>query len=158
MRPSEVRALREKDVDLFNNILSIKQHLSRNEILPGRKSNGDAHFLHLEEEDKEMLAPFITGNPDAYLFKGAHGGFMAEKVLLEAWKRAVQLVGLPYIDLYTGTKHTTMTQMIKEGHSLDAVRTISGHESVESAKRYGQRTMQTKLDAQKVLRMKKKEG
>lgn len=157
MRPGEVRALREKDVDVFNDKLTIAQHFSKNKLTPGRKSNGNAHYLHLDEEAKEFLSGFLTGNPDAPLFKGAEGGYMSEKVLQVAWNRAVSKTPLTHIDLYTGTKHSTVTQKVREGHSDREIMNLTGHETLAAFKRYGQQTENDKMKDQKnVLQLKRK--
>lgn len=157
MRPSEVRALREQDVNLFEGRLTIAQHFSKNKLLPGRKSNGNSHYLHLDADAMAMLTPFLTGAPDAPLFKGEKGKYMGEKVLAEAWKRAIEKTPLKYIDLYTGTKHSTLTQMVREGYSDREIMNISGHETLAAYKRYAQQTDGDKINDQKnVLQMRKR--
>lgn len=157
MRPGEVRALREKDIDLFNDRITIAQHFSANELVPGRKSNENSHFLHMDEEAKELITPFLTGNPDGPLFKGKQGSYMAQKVLAEAWHKACEEAGLPDIDLYTGTKHSTLTMMKRAGFSDQEIMNLTGHETLAALKHYAQQTNSDRMKDQKnVLKFSKK--
>lgn len=158
MRPGEVRALHESDVDLFGGILKILRHFSEGVIIEGRKSNGEAHYLHLDDEAKEMITPFLTGNPNAPLFKGDRNGYIAERLLSKTWAQAVAETNLPYIDMYTGTKSSTLTNMYKDGHQPEAIMELSGHTNIDTVKRYAQKRQMDKLEGQKVLLLKKKEG
>lgn len=153
IRPSEVRAIREKDVYLFEKIIKIRQHFSQGtKLIPGRKSNEAIHPLRIDETTTEIVSKYLTGNPEAPLFKGDHGGYMGEKVLSEAWRKAVKEAELPYIDLYTGTKHSTMTYLRKAGFTIAQIMNMSGHLTEDAAERYAQEDSEMKLaDQDKLL-------
>lgn len=154
LRPSDVRAIREKDVYIFERLIKIRQHFSQGtHLLPGRKSNDSVHCLRIDDMTIELIRPYITGNPDAPLFKGEEGGYMGEKVLTEAWKRAVKETDLPYIDLYTGTKSSTMTYLRKAGFTVAQIMSMSGHLTEDAAERYAQVDDELKLaDQEKLLK------
>lgn len=154
LRPSDLRAIREKDVYIFERMIKIRQHFSQGtHLLPGRKSNEAIHPLRIDDDTIEIIKPYMTGDPDAPLFKGAEGGYMGEKVLTEAWKKAVAEAELPYIDLYTGTKHSTMTYLRKAGFTVAQIMNMSGHLTEDAAERYAQEDDEMKMAEQdKILK------
>lgn len=159
LRPSDVRAIREKDVYLFEKVIKIRQHFSKgSQLLSGRKSNDAVHVLRIDDMTIELLTPYMTGNPDAPLFKGEEGGYMGEKVLAVAWKKAVAQTNLPYIDLYTGTKSSTMTYLRRAGFSVGQIMAMSGHLTEDAAERYAQVDDEMKMIEQDKLLAFRREG
>lgn len=157
MRPCEVRALRQNDVDVFQKNLRIDEHFSQgNRLLDGRKSNVETHLLRLNDEHIDMLRGYLTGDGEAPLFKGHQGGFVSEKALQEAWRDAARESGLPYIDLYTGTKSSTATELLRRGVPEEMIKSTTGHETLTALRRYAQKTQMDKLkDQDKVLEMRR---
>lgn len=157
LRPCDIRAVLEGDVYITERIIKIERHFSDNELADGRKSSTETHYVRIDEESMAIIKPWLTGNPTKALFSGARGKFMSEKVLSNDWKNAVESIdGLPYIDLYTGTKSSSMTYLLSEGYSIEEIMSLSGHTTLEAAKRYGQRTQKLKLqDQDKILAFKK---
>lgn len=152
MRPCEVRALRQRDIDLFNKTMIVDEHFSNGtELLKGRKSDVNNHTLRLNDELVEILQKYITGSPDAPLFPGKKGEWVAERVISRAWTDAVKQTPLPYIDLYTGTKSSTATELVRMGFSDRVIMSMSGHKTIDAFKRYGQQTQMDKLKDQDTL-------
>jgi integrase len=153
MRPCEVRALRQKDVDLFKKTLTVDEHFTQGtHLIDGRKGDHEVHILRLDDECLEMLQPYLTGEPDEPLFPGKKGEYVAERVLSRAWREAVAETNLPYIDLYTGTKSSTATELVRMGLSDRVIMSQSGHKTIDAFKRYGQQTQEDKLkDQDKIL-------
>lgn len=139
IRPSEIRALKWSDLDFKNGTLWIRRHVTiRSIVVDGRKSNDDKHTLPITPE----LMSIIESLPrpiyqDEYMFKGDRQEIISEHCLSRAWAKAIKLAGLPYVDLYRGTKSSRMSQMLRSGYSKSDIAAVAGV-SEEVVGRYAQ--------------------
>lgn len=147
LRPCEVRALQWQDLDFHKNIIKIQRHFSRSQLVDMRKSSKKAHYLPITERFMEIIhaLPFSIKKDD-FVFKGKEGGAVGEKVLSNAWNKAIIKTGMRSIDLYEGVRHSRISAILEKGFSEDQVMLLSGHETKEAFKRYGQIKAQSKLE------------
>jgi hypothetical protein len=98
----------------------------------------------LIEEDYYILKEMPRGLPDLYFFrhpKGINGckpgQKFGEKYLYKWWKRACKELGVEGIDLYGGTRHSTVTAM---GQYLtpEQIKKGTGHTTNKAFERYFQ--------------------
>jgi integrase len=123
MRPGEMLNLKEADVNL-----NIGE--SGAFIIPHPKEK-KPKIIYLIDEDYRLLKDMPRGLPDLYFFrhpkgiKGCQAGQrFGNKYFYKWWKRACKELGIEGLDLYGGTKHTTVTaanarltpEQIKLGH------------------------------------------
>lgn len=138
IRPSEVRALKWNDFDFKSGKLWIRNHVTCGEIEVGRKSNEGVHSIMLSTELIKAISKMpIPINRDALMFSGKKKELISEQCLRRAWKRAMKLAKLPYIDLYRGTKSSRLSQWLRQGFSKSDISAVAGI-SEEMLGRYAQ--------------------
>ena len=127
IRPSEVRALKWNDWDFKNKKLWIRNHVTCGEVETGRKSNEEDHSIMFSEPLLKAIDKLpIPINKDCLMFKGKKGELVSENCLYRAWKKAMKLSKLPYIDLYRGTKSSRLSQWLRKGHSKSEISAVAG--------------------------------
>jgi integrase len=147
LRPCEIRALQWQDLDFRSGIIKIQRHFSRNKLVDMRKSNGKPHYLPMTERFIEIMQTVTRSfHPEEFVFKGKEGAALGEKVLSNAWKNAINKTGMRSIDLYEGIRHSRVSALLEKGYSEDQVMLLSGHETKDAFKRYGQIKAQSKLN------------
>lgn len=148
MRTCEIRALQWQDIDFKNGLIKIQRHFSKgNTLIDMRKSNDKAHLLPITERFRELMneIPFSINRND-FVFKGKEGSAVGEKVLSNAWKKALTKTGMRAIDLYEGIRHSRVSALLEKGYSEDQVMLLSGHETKDAFRRYGQLKAKAKLN------------
>jgi integrase len=147
LRTCEIRALQWQDLDFRTGIIKIQRHFSRNKLIDMRKSNDKPHLLPMTERFIEIMQTVTRSfSPDEFVFKGKEGSSVGEKVLSNAWKKAIIKTGMRSIDLYEGIRHSRVSALLEKGYSEDQVMLLSGHETKDAFKRYGQIKAQSKLN------------
>ncbi len=140
LRPGEARALLVADIhDGWLTVDKAAKGKSVSAPIRGTKS-GKPKRLPLDPD----LATWIKRHVDrsgrlrqSPLFPNPRTGKpWAHKALQRVWKQALEKVGLPYISLYEGTKHTFATDAIRRGVPERALQRFLGHASVQSTRRY----------------------
>jgi integrase len=127
IRPSEVRAIKWNDWDFKGRKLWIRNHVTCGSIETGRKSNEDAHSIIVPQDLIDTLSSIPTPiNKNSLMFKGKKGEFVSDNCLYRAWKRAINLSGLPYVDLYRGTKSSRLSQWLRDGFTKSEISTVVG--------------------------------
>lgn len=145
IRPSEVRAFKWSDWDFKNKKLWIKRHVTAGELIVlGRKSNDDSHSIKITDEMLEVIRPLPRPiDQDDFMFKGKINQTVTHKCLSRAWNNAIKLAQVPHIDLYRGTKSSTLSQWLRQGHSKEDIAMVAGI-SEEMLKRYAQHNDESK--------------
>lgn len=141
-RPGEAMALRKEDFD--GQVFTVRRGVSA-KVLTDRTKTGEVHlvpvvteflsFIKLET-DKQRLAGIIS--PFMFVYPGGkmEGKRYTHGTLNAIWHQACQKVGID-IDLYSGLKHSTASQMINEdGYSIHDVQTAGDWARLESVKKY----------------------
>jgi integrase len=154
-RPSEMQALRWRDVDFAGRVLHIRRHFSRGKELEGRKSIADPSnpLYDHRHELTDTIAAIIRRmprqlDPDGYVFVRQHGKRL-ERMGLGAiyrdWVRAREELNeerqkkrLPplTIDLYRGIKSSTATILRKGGMAKSDLTVMLGHGDASSTEHY----------------------
>jgi len=112
LRTSEGRALRWEDVDLKNDIVTIRGSFDLGVYKPYTKT-GESRYLPLSPAAKEILkdqARALSG----WVFINAQGRHLSEARVRNAWKSATKAAGLD-ITLYEATRHSFASQAISSG-------------------------------------------
>ena len=124
IRPGEIISVKEKRIDL--NIGAI--------IIPHPKEK-QPKIVYLMDEDIELLKDIPRGLPDLYFFrhvKGISGCRAGERFgpryLYKWWKKACANLGIEGVDLYGGTRHSTVTAL-GQICTPEEIRDATGHRS-----------------------------
>jgi integrase len=139
IRPSEACALDVRHFDLKARTIWIESSLDCDRTVKTRKNK------------KEYIIPLHPGYDTSY-FKGRFGRETAFPnklgtrytawVLNEAWKRACKNAGVPYVNLYNATKHTTMTKYALDGHSERDMELMAGQSTRGMSRKYVNRSVE----------------
>jgi integrase len=137
MRPGEMLNLKEADVNL-----NIGE--SGAFIIPHPKEK-KPKIIYLIDEDYRLLKDMPRGLPDLYFFrhpkgiKGCQAGQrFGNKYFYKWWKRACKELGIEGLDLYGGTKHTTVTAA-NARLTPEQIKLGTGHATNKAFERYFQR-------------------
>jgi len=137
MRPGEMLNLKEDD---------IKRKLGDFGalIIPHPKEK-KPKIIFLMEEDSRILEKIPRGLPNLYFFrhekgiKGCRGGQQfGEKYLYKWWKKACAELGVNGVDLYGGTRHSTVTAA-GEHFTPEQIKQATGHATNKAFERYFQK-------------------
>jgi integrase len=152
-RPCEVRAYIVEDLHFFNKTLRTARHISKgpkgvgDQIIPGRKSIKESEELGviydpLVDEDGneflfDMLSSYTVGKKKTdFIFSGTFKPFVSEDALNDAWRRSCKELGFQ-VKPYDGTKHATLTKLLKEsGGNYASTKSFSEHTNVTTLQRY----------------------
>lgn len=139
LRQCDILPLRKMDIDRKEMVFYIRSHMSENEITSGRKSQKDiVHTLPIESEFLEVLDSIPTPlHPEDLMFPGQHGGVIGGNVLRRHWAEACKLAKVKHVQLYVGTKHSTLSRLGKT-HSDSELIKLSGHTNTKTIRRYNQ--------------------
>ena len=131
VRPGELISIREKQVNLGMGGI----------VIPHPKEKAPK-IVYLLQEDIEYLRAQPTGFPDLWFFRHSHskgvkkGSKFGNGYLYKWWKRACANLGIEGVDLYGGTRHSTVTALGKIC-TPEEVKDATGHVS-EAFERYFQ--------------------
>ena len=104
IRPIELLNVREGDIDLSLGLINVTTNKERKPKL-----------LALTEEDVELLRSFPRGLPHLHFFRHEKGRLAGKRfgkdLWYSYWKEACRNLGIEGIDLYGGTKHSTVRGM-----------------------------------------------
>ena len=135
-RPGEMLSLKEGDIDRAQGLITIKGDATkehREDVIP------------LTREDWGLIKSLpLNFDQDAFFFRhdGSRGHAEAgkpfsRKMLWAAWKRACSRLGIEGVDLYGGTKHSTLTGLRTRGCvTYEEARKMSGHTTNKAFDRY----------------------
>jgi type II secretory pathway predicted ATPase ExeA/integrase len=131
LRPSELLNIREGDIDL-----------KQGEIFIPHPKEKRPKIVYLLDEDVELLQSFPRGLPDLFFFRHVKGisGVKAgqrfgDKYLYKWWKKACGNLGIEDVDLYGGTRHSTVRELRKY-RSPEEIRLGSMHSTNKAFERY----------------------
>jgi len=113
IRPNELRQVKEGD---------IKDGILR---LRATKNTEGGTGVRLLPEHQLRLEELKTGDPDRYLLSFPNGKQFGRDYLSLAWSRCCRALGITGVPLYPGTKHTTVTDLLKR-HPTSMVASAAG--------------------------------
>lgn len=131
VRPTEMRTLKEKHIDLRQGILFFPHPKEkRPKIVP------------LVQEDIEMLSRLPVGLPDMFFFrhsknvKGVRAGTpFGKTILYKWWKKACSNLGIEDVDLYGGTRHSSAIGLRRVA-TPEQIKTATMHSTNKAFERY----------------------
>lgn len=148
IRPIELIHVKEGDIDLLNGLLTITHN----------KVQGQYRRVYLLEEDVEAIKALPRGFPQMYFFrheKGKKGQTAGKRFgkdyFYQWWRKACANLGIKGVDLYGGTRHSTVT-------ALDGVLTPeqimegTDHRTNKAFARYFQGKANQRRDVAKIVR------
>jgi integrase len=148
-RSCEGRAWQVRDWSPKDGILTTQRHFSKGSkgvgevLLDGRKSikKTDKKGIEYDYPDQylsEILNRYSSGKkPTDFIFKGLKNAFVNIETLNEAWNKSARELGYK-VAPYIGTKHATLSAMLKETGNMAMTSNFSGHTNVLTLQRYAQ--------------------
>jgi integrase len=143
IRPVELLNVKEGDFDLGLGVVNVKHNKEdKPKIVP------------LLPEDVELIRSLPTGLPHLHFFrhvrrKGARAGDrFGEKYFYKWWIQACNNLGIQGVDLYGGTRHSTV-RALRECLTPDQIKRGTMHSTNKAFERYFQIELE---DARKVYR------
>jgi integrase len=142
IRPGELRALRVKDFLVDQGMVQISRAFSLTE--ERSRKNKKPYYLPLSATfDRSVLKAKL---PEAFVFLNAIGRPYTASGLRKIWHRACKNAKVPYINFYSATRHSTASQALNAGVSLDRISAALGHSNLEITRRYASLNVQNLLD------------
>lgn len=136
VRPKELINIQESHIDL-----------QQGRILIPHPKEGRPKYMYLIREDIDLLKVIPRGLPDLYFFRHLKGNGAAKPgqrfghdYLWKWWKKACSNLGVEDVDLYGGTRHSTVIDLREQGHSPEAIKRASMHSTNKAFERYLQVT------------------
>ncbi len=139
IRPSEACAMDVRHFDLKVLTVWVENGLDCDRTVKTRKNK------------KEYMIPLHPGYDTSHLrgrfgreiaFPNSLGQRYTAWVLNDIWKRACKRAGVPYVNLYNATKHTTMTQYALDGHSEKDMEMMAGQSTPGMSRKYVNRSVE----------------
>lgn len=143
IRPGELRALTWKHVDFIKGEITVAQHFSNEEVIPGRKSvkigkKESSITWPMLPEAREILMKQRTLDItpiNAFVFTGVRGGFVTESCLWHAWHRARNIVGHSYAPYEC--RHVVASDIMdRTNGNLYKLKKAMGQTNVATGERY----------------------
>lgn len=154
-RPAEACALHKMDYDRFNDSFIVRRSIS-NGVLVDSTKTGAEHIIPCHSAMIDTIKRLVDTNTESpYMFVNRRarrdGKRYTNKALNTIWKAACERVG-ESIDLYSGVKHSSISQMLNEkGMSVSDVQLVSDHARIESLKPYTSATLARKRELMETL-------
>lgn len=159
-RPAEALALHREDYS--DGVFTIRRSISARRLVESTKTH-HAHLIPCHDDflpwlERALRAPIIS----PYLFTHSDsklpGKRYSHEVLNRIWRQACAAVG-ESIDLYSGLKHSTVTQYaVEHGYSDSQLQMITDHARIDSVRKYRAQVIEAKrrLLHGEVVELKKK--
>ena len=155
LRPADLLQLRERDIEIESGLLYF--------FYPSKKKN-QMVTIRLASDHVEIFKELknkYPAMPDMKFFRHIEGisgvakdAPFGEKYFYKAWIAACEKLGIEGLDLYGGTRHTTITELGKiQGRK--AAKKHSGHRTNKAFDRYCQIDEQESADIAKLIIKKK---
>ena len=136
MRPKEMMSIKEKFINV-NGCLVIQPKETKEKKAP--------KFIPLLDEDIELIENLPKGFPDQYFFRhtektrgAAAGKKFGHSYLYDWWMKACKNLGIEGVDLYGGTKHSTVTALAEHFSEREIMEHGTGHDTSKAFRRYMQ--------------------
>lgn len=130
VRPVELVNVKEKDIDLNLGLITITHNKERK-----------PKVLALTKDDIELIKSFPRGFPDLHFFRHQKGYLSGQRfgkdLFYQYWKRACKELGIEGVDLYGGTKHSTV-KALREYLRPDEIKRGTGIATNKAFERYYQ--------------------
>ena len=139
-RPGEARALRVKDVNLRDSMMTISATFSDGLYREKRKGRGAKPYeIPIHPEMMEFISERVKNNlPEAYLFVNPRtGGHYSETMMKRVWDAIKKRAGIVKpIKLCDASRHSFGSNLIDMGCSPCKVSKLMGHSSIKVTEKY----------------------
>ncbi len=137
IRPAELLKLKERNVDFESGRLTVEDHktarkIKRPKVVPLLPY--DVDFLQQLPRSFDRDAPLFR-HDYAYNSNLSANDPFGNKILYRTWKKACLNLGIQDVDLYGGTRHSTM-QFYRQHMSTEDVLRLSSHTTSKAGMRY----------------------
>ena len=137
-RPAEACALMVEDYDRINSVFVIRRSISARKIVSSTKTNTE-HVIPCDVRYKPT-ADCISKDKVGHFFTNPLARRNSKRYTNESlnniWRKACKKAG-EKIDLYSGLKHSSCSQLVNEkGMALSDVQDLTDHARLDSVKRY----------------------
>lgn len=139
-RPSEACALYKDDFNRFDQSFLIRRSISDRKLVESTKTNAE-HLIPCHSAMIPTIERLLNQNSESpFLFVNPRARREGQRYTVESlnniWKVACKATG-ESIDLYSGLKHSTLSQLYNEkGLSISDLQDVSDHARLESVRRY----------------------
>ena len=154
-RPSEARALKNKNIDLKNNTITICATFSGNvyrEKRKGKKSRFVTIPIHTELYD--YISTRVLNNlPEAFVFiNPTTGKYYHKNTLQKIWGALRERAHIDKsLRLYDATRHSFASNLVNSGSTIYKVSKLLGHSSVKMTEKYAHSEVENlRTDIQKL--------
>lgn len=138
MRSGEVRALEVRDVDFEGHRILLRRALSEDVSLTPK--SGDDRIVPLIPELEEQLRIAVRAKlPKARIVLDENGETPRRQKILHAFKKFLKDAGLKERSFHS-LRHFFITELVRRGAGLEAVRMLAGHSKLEMTQRYAHAT------------------
>jgi len=141
IRPGELLKVQEQDVNTKMGCFLIKH-----------SKEGKEKLVPMLDIDKALINKLPIGMPELSFFRhnskvrGCRPGQpFGEKYLYKWWKKACENLGVEGVDLYGGTRHSSVTAL-KDMLTPEQIKTGTMHSTNKAFERYFQRNSQDSID------------
>ncbi len=139
-RPSEARALKNKNVDLKNNIITISATFSGNVYREKRKGKRSRPVtIPIHPELYGYISTSVLNNlPEAFVFiNPTTGKYYHKNTLQKIWNNVRVTAGIDKgLRLYDATRHSFASNLVNSGSTIYKVSKLLGHSSVKMTEKY----------------------
>lgn len=142
LRFGELIALEWNDIDFGNNLMTVKQSISRGRL--GSTKSNKIRFIPLSEEANEVLLSRL--NERKFVFTKDDGALLGSMLCLRWLHRACLAAGLRKIGFHV-LRHSTASQLAEHGVSMTIVKELLGHSDIRTTMRYSHLTQSATREA-----------
>ncbi len=138
-RTGEARALKVKDVDIENKLITISATFSDTVYRQKRKGKvSKKAVIPIHAEIFEYIKNRVENNlPEAFIFVSDTGRHYSESKLHRMWATVRDKSGLDKsIRLYDAARHSFASQLINSGVSIYSVSHLLGHSNIKTTEKY----------------------
>jgi hypothetical protein len=148
-RPAEACALFKTDYDPINRAFTIRRSLSARKLINQTKTK-KIHVIPAADEFVQVANRLLMENPHTpFLFVNPRARREGQRYTNESlniiWKKACKAASAE-IGLYPGTKHSSCTNFIEEGGTVDELQMLTDHARRESVLKYADITLRRKRE------------
>ena len=151
IRPGEMRHLQEKHID--NNGAFVLP----NALTKEKKTK----IVPMLKEDIEIYRSFPSGFPDLYFFRHDRpngsarvGDHYSKNVMYVCWKKACKNLGVDNVDLYGGTRHSTVSALGENFSPEELKQSGTMHSTNKAFERYFRAEKSKSIDIYETIRKK----
>lgn len=134
MRLGEVRALEIRDVDLSDGVIRVRRALSETQLVTPK--SGHERVVPMTAGLLEILGEGMQAKlPRARVISTAEGTTPRRTLVLKRFKTLQRRLGLPGWSFHS-LRHHFISELVRAGASVEAVRVLAGHSSLGVTQRY----------------------